>query len=227
MGFSRQEYWSGLPGPLPGDLPNPGIQPRSPALQADSLPSEPPGKPKNIGVAFLSLVQGKFPTKKLNLDLLHCRQIPHQLTYQHSTNFWGSCLHACSVVSNSLRPHGLWPTRLLCPWHFPGKTTGVGCHVLLQGIFSTQGLNQHLLWLLHWQADSLPLSHLETYWGRWKWKRVKLLSHVQFFVTACTVAYQAPLSKGFPRQEYWGGCHFWDQPKYHHRLKAYLNGPYS
>ena len=46
MGFSRQEYWSGLPFPSPGDLPNPGIEPRSPALQADSLPSEPPGKPR-------------------------------------------------------------------------------------------------------------------------------------------------------------------------------------
>ena len=40
MGFSRQEYWSGLPFPSPGDLPNPGIEPRSPALQADSLPTE-------------------------------------------------------------------------------------------------------------------------------------------------------------------------------------------
>ena len=45
IGFSRQEYWSGLPFPSPGDLPDPGIDPRSPALQADSLPSEPPGKP--------------------------------------------------------------------------------------------------------------------------------------------------------------------------------------
>ena len=45
MGFSWQEYWSGLPFPSPGDLPNPGIEPRSPALQADVLPSEPPGKP--------------------------------------------------------------------------------------------------------------------------------------------------------------------------------------
>ena len=41
--FSRQEYWSGLPFPSPGDLPNPGIEPGSPALQADALPSEPPG----------------------------------------------------------------------------------------------------------------------------------------------------------------------------------------
>ena len=45
MEFSRQEYWSGLPFPPPGDLPDPGIKPKAPALQADSLPSEPPGKP--------------------------------------------------------------------------------------------------------------------------------------------------------------------------------------
>ena len=45
MGFSRQEYWSGLPFPSPGDLPNPGVEHRSSALQADALPSEPPGKP--------------------------------------------------------------------------------------------------------------------------------------------------------------------------------------
>ena len=44
MGFSRQECWSGLPFPSPGDLPDPGIEPGSPALQADALPSEPPGK---------------------------------------------------------------------------------------------------------------------------------------------------------------------------------------
>ena len=46
MGFSRQEYWSGLPFPSPGNLPDPGIEPGSPALQADALPSEPPGKSK-------------------------------------------------------------------------------------------------------------------------------------------------------------------------------------
>ena len=45
MGFSRQEYWSGLPFPSPGDLPDPGIEPKSPALQADALTSEPLGKP--------------------------------------------------------------------------------------------------------------------------------------------------------------------------------------
>ena len=45
MGFSRQKYWSGLPFPSPGDLPDPVIEPGSPSLQADALPSEPPGKP--------------------------------------------------------------------------------------------------------------------------------------------------------------------------------------
>ena len=48
MGFSRKEYWSGLPFPSPEDLPNPGIKLGSPALQADTLTSEPPGKPKIV-----------------------------------------------------------------------------------------------------------------------------------------------------------------------------------
>ena len=68
MGFSRQEYWSGLLFPSPGDLPNPGIEPRSPALQADSLPAELPGKPRAKGgtcqslagrQATISLVRGE------------------------------------------------------------------------------------------------------------------------------------------------------------------------
>ena len=84
MEFSRQEYWSGLPCPPPGDLPNPGTKPRCPALQADSLPSEPPGKPRNTGVGSLSLLQGIFPTQELNWDLLHCRQILYQLSHFNS-----------------------------------------------------------------------------------------------------------------------------------------------
>ena len=49
---------------------------------------------------------------------------------------------SCSFVPDSLQPHGLQSTRVLCPWDFPGKDTGVGCHFLLQGIFPTQGSNQ-------------------------------------------------------------------------------------
>ena len=66
----------------------------------------------------------------------------------------------CLVRSNSLQPHGLCPTRLLCPWDSPGKNTGVGCHFLLQGIFQTQGLNPCLLHLLRWQAHFIPLWYL-------------------------------------------------------------------
>ena len=58
MGFSRQEYWSRLPFPPPGDLPNPGIKPRSPTLPVDSLPAKPQGKPKNTGVVAYPLSRG-------------------------------------------------------------------------------------------------------------------------------------------------------------------------
>ena len=84
MGFSRPEYWSGWPFPSPRDLPNPGIKPGSPALQADSLPAETHGKPKNAGVGFLSLLQGIFPTQGLNPGLPHCRRILYQVSYQGS-----------------------------------------------------------------------------------------------------------------------------------------------
>ena len=74
MGFSRQEYWSGLPFPSPEDLPDPGIEPRSPTLQADALTSEPPEKPPDWNLIFRYLglrythtgfpgdVSGKEPT---------------------------------------------------------------------------------------------------------------------------------------------------------------------
>ena len=84
MEFSRPEYQSGKPFPSPGNLPNPGIKPRSPALQADFLPAEPQEKPKNTGVVSLSLPQGIFLTWKSNWGLLHCRQILYQLNYQGS-----------------------------------------------------------------------------------------------------------------------------------------------
>ena len=80
-GVSRQEYWSRLPCPPLGDLPNPEIKPRSPILQADSLPSELPGKPENTGVDSLFLLQGNFLTWESNWKLLHCKQILYQLSY--------------------------------------------------------------------------------------------------------------------------------------------------
>ena len=67
---------------------------------------------------------------------------------------------SCSAMSDFLWPHGLQPTRLLHLWNFPDKNTGVGFHLLLQGMFLTKRSNPLLLDLLHWQADSLSLCHL-------------------------------------------------------------------
>ena len=125
MGFSRQEYWSGLPCPPPEDLLNSGIKPRSPAFQADSLMSEPPGKPKNTGADSLSLLQGIFPTQELNQDLLHCRQILYQWSYQRSLlkpyevkghEVTQSCPAICDPMDCSLlrsSVHGIFQARVL------------------------------------------------------------------------------------------------------------------
>ena len=71
--------------------------------------------------------------------------------------YFSTCGGLVPRSCRTLWPHGLYSTRLLCPWDFPGKTTGVGCHVLLQGIFPTQGSNMHLpncRWILHRWATS-------------------------------------------------------------------------
>ena len=107
MEFSGQEYWSGQPFPFPGDLPNPGIEPRSPALRVDSLPAEPPGKPKNTGVGSLSLLQWVaypfsifFLTQESTWGFLHCRLILYRLSYQGSPNQVGKWSPNC--LSDSL-----------------------------------------------------------------------------------------------------------------------------
>ena len=80
---------------------------------------------------------------------------------------WQRCLQGivlyCLVTKQCptlLQSHGLQSTRLLYPWDSPGKNTGVDRHFLLQGILPTHGSNPHLPHLLHWQVNSLPLSHL-------------------------------------------------------------------
>ena len=83
-GFSWQEYWSGFPPAPPGNLLHPGIEPMSPTLQANSLPSEPPGKPMNTGVGRLSLLQDIFSTQEWNWGRSHCRWVLYQLSYQGS-----------------------------------------------------------------------------------------------------------------------------------------------
>ena len=70
--------------PSPGNLPNPGSESRSPAFQADSLPAESPGKPKNTGVGSLSLLQRIFLTQESSQGLPNCRRILYQLSYQGS-----------------------------------------------------------------------------------------------------------------------------------------------
>ena len=82
-------------------------------------------------------------------------------------------MHSPSLVTDSLWPHGLWPTRLLCPRVSPGKNTGVGCHVLLQAIFPAQGLNPGLPYcrqnLYHLSCQGSPSDEIL---GKEKWNTV-------------------------------------------------------
>ena len=115
MEFSRPEYWSGYPFPSPGDLPNPGIEPRSPTLQVDSLTAEPQGKPKHTGVGRLSLFPQISLTQESNWGLPHCRRILYQLSYQGSHIFEMVVydLKYCSIVMFS----NMWSLNI-CKWAF-------------------------------------------------------------------------------------------------------------
>ena len=154
-------------------------------------------------------------------------------------------------MSYSLRPYGLWPTKLLCPWDPPDKNTGVGCHILLQGIFPTQGSKPHLLCLRHCQVGSLPREppgkptgtvtvFLFTFviskpsvrpdiyrsfnkrFAEWSWLVGLVPKSCPPLVTPWTVAHQAPLSMVFPRQEYWSGLPF-PSPVPTRKISKYLN----
>ena len=110
MGFSRQECWSELPFPSPGDLPNPGIEHRSPTLQADALLSEPPGKPQKTRVSCHTLLQGIFPTQGLNPSLLHWQADSLPLSHHRSMIMTRA---KCCLTSNLTRPNWLraWKTE--------------------------------------------------------------------------------------------------------------------
>ena len=97
----------GLPCPPPGDLPNPGIEPRSAELQENSLLSEPPGNPQNTGVGSLPLLQGNFLTQESNQGLLHCRWILYHLSYQgsHCSHSYEKSVWNLTLNSNSQNPH--------------------------------------------------------------------------------------------------------------------------
>ena len=125
MEFSRQEYWSGLPFPFPGNLPNPGIKPAflmSPALACEFFITSATWEAaiyfskslhqsyKEHLVGYGNLLQGLFLTQGSNLRL-RCRQIPYPLTLLGSPN---------SVVCDSSWPHGLQHSMLPCPFLSPG-----------------------------------------------------------------------------------------------------------
>ena len=123
-GFSRQEYWTGLPCPRLGDLLNPGIEPRFPALQADSFLSETRGKAENTGVGCRALLQGIFLTRKI----LHWVWVSHiagrfftsgapREAHTHTHTHTHVCTHRDDPGSDKLLTHReafLHPQRLPC-----------------------------------------------------------------------------------------------------------------
>ena len=153
MGFPRQEYWRGFPFPSPRDLPNPGIKPGSPALQADSLLCKPPGKPffHHRPIAIHSRQEYwwdlSHPEVEPKYPVLQAGSLPSELPGKPLPILCGVVLSRFSRVQLFVTLKN--PDRLLCPWDSPGKNSGVDCHFLLQGIFLIQGSNPHLLYLLH------------------------------------------------------------------------------
>ena len=116
LGDSPGKNWSGLPCPPPRHLPNPGIEPRCPALRAKSLPSEPLEKPMNTGMGSLFLLQGIFLTQESTWGLLHCGQILYHLSHQ------GSPLECVAYLGSLSLFQGIFPTQELnwgllhCRW---------------------------------------------------------------------------------------------------------------
>ena len=124
-------------------------------------------------------------------------------------------------MSDPVWPHRWQPTRIPCPWDFPGKNTGMGCYFLLQCMkVKTESEVAQLYWTLSDPMDCSPpgssvpgifqartLEWVDiSFSNAWKWKvKVKSLSRVWPSVTPWTAAFQAPPSIGFSRQEYWSG----------------------
>ena len=169
MGSSRQEHWSRLPCPPPGDLPDPGIKPVS--LPSPGLAGGPLTTSATRGEVLQELAHAATETEK-SRHLLSVSWRPG-VTHSDSKGLrpgalmskgwrrwtaqlrWNQgkelaallnmcvCKHARSCLT--LQPHGLQPARLFCPLDFPGKNTGVGYQFLLQGLLPTQGSNPRLM----------------------------------------------------------------------------------
>ena len=183
MRFSRQGYWSRLPFPSSGDLPNPRIKPGSPARQADSLPTElqllirkTQSKTTvryhltQMRVAILKNKQtkGKQPVLvkiwkngKLCALLVDMKNFGVPGMEKSNDGFLKKFKLEMSYLFLLMFSHvQVFVTPIDCslyPWDSPSKNNGLGCHYLLRGIFRIQGSNPCLL---HGQAESLPLRHL-------------------------------------------------------------------
>ena len=155
MEFSKQEYWSGLPFPSPGDLPDPGIEPASRVSGGFSTP-EPAGK---LSISFLKYASTWIPNtsgpgishkglwSKLNTmqKLILRMDRVENLIFQSDVDSYRFC--CCCVVQlcpTLCDPMNCSPPGSSVHGDSPGKNTRAGCHAFLQGIFPTQGLNPGL-----------------------------------------------------------------------------------
>ena len=176
MGFPRQEYWSGLPFPSPGDLLTQGSNLHLLYWQEDSLSLNHLGSSsfffqiQDFSCLLIKyiiiMILGKKTVKSSTFKLMQVRPPKRQskdnikVIVQQINKYLFIFSVSLSVVSESLGPHGLQPTRLFCPWNSPGKNTGAGCHFLLQGIFPTQRSN---LGLPHCGQTLYQPSHLTVF----------------------------------------------------------------
>ena len=152
---------------------------------ADGLPGRQAGNAQNcIKLRILSLLHVSNPGQlKMGTETLLLKPIftnsrfllKKKNTHTIYPAVLGKVKWSCSVISDSLQPHGLQPPRLLCPWDSPGNSPGVDCHFLLQGIFPTQGLNPGLphcrqtLYCLSHQRSPLCLVGLTQSSEGWIW----------------------------------------------------------
>ena len=128
-------------------------------------------------------------TGNLTVGWCNCQSLIQKEAGQLLTS---SAVCVCPVVTYSLWPHGLWPTRLSCPWDSPSKDTGVSCHFLIQGIFQTQGLSPCLSCLLHCRQI---LYHWSTGEASYQFKSPRWASKRGGFCSECSFCFVLFLNK--------------------------------